>query len=229
MPIIQSQIPYGAALYEWLHIHKLPLDNLAQQARRYDRAYLAWEAVRLVRNPFFITGTGFEGYFVGICHSPQEMLAKLLEIGHRMLASNARMYRYDFAFQSRLMKTLRREIIDRSAMEVWSSLLGATLAKLRCNVHYNDPTYRFQNETYWAINRLPFIRYRECENYIEQEYTLPCFSNGFKGKAEFDLNMLKPSDYDAGYVITHVGRFGHPLLRAYLRQEGLNVMGSREE
>ena len=218
MPIIQSHIPYGAALYEWLHIHNLPLDKLAQQGRRYDRAYLAWETVRQVRNPFFHTGTGFEGYFVGVCQSSDEMLARLLEIGHGMLASNAQMYRYDFAFRSKLMKTLRKEIIDRIAIEVWSALLGATLGKLRCNVYYNDQTYRFQNETYWAVNRLPFMKYRLCEHHIEQEYTLPYFNNGFIGKSDFNLNALKPSDYEAGFVVSKIGCFGHPLLRAYLRQ-----------
>jgi hypothetical protein len=158
-----------------------------------------------------------EGYFVGICQSPDEMLARLLEIGHGMLTSNARMYRYDFAFQSKLMKTLRRELIDRQAIEVWSALLGATLAKLRCHVYTNDQTYRFQNETYWAVNRLPFMKYRLCEHHVEQEYMLPHFNNGFIGKFDFNPNMLKPSDYEAGYVISEIGCFGHPLLRAYLR------------
>jgi hypothetical protein len=218
MPIIQSPIPYGATLYGWLQLHDMSLDKLAQQSHRYDRAYLAWETVRLVRNPFFTCGTGFEGYFVGICQSPEEMLARLLEIGHAMLASNARMYRYEFAFKSKLMKTLRGERIDRQAIEVWSALLGATLAKLRCHVYYHDSTYRFQNETYWAVNRLPYITYRLRDHRLEQEYRLPHFNNGYIGKSNFSLNALKPSDYDAGLVVSEIGCFGHPLLRAYLRQ-----------
>jgi hypothetical protein len=217
MPTIQSPVPYGAALYGCLQLHDVPLNKLVQQSHRYDRAYLAWETVRQVRNPFFHAGTGFEGYYVGICQSPEEMLARLLAIGHEMLASNARMYRHEFVFKSKLMKTMRRELIDRRAIEVWSALLGATLGKLRCHVYTNDHTYRFQNETYWAVNRLPFVSYRLCDHHIEQSYVLPHFNNGYIGKSDFSLNVLKPSDYDAGFVVSEIGCFGHPLLRAYLR------------
>jgi hypothetical protein len=33
-----------------------------------------------------------------------------------------------------------------------------------------------------------------------------------------DLQTLKPSDYDAGLVVTLIGRFGHPLIREYLHE-----------
>jgi hypothetical protein len=218
MPTVESQAPYSSPLYWWLHLHQVPLDNIVQQSRRYERAYLAWETVRQVRNPFFTTGTGFEGYFVGIYHSPDEMFAHLLEIGHQMLESNSRLYRYQYGFQATLMKTIRGELSDLLAMDVWSALLGAALSRLRCNVYYHDETYRFQNETYWAVNRLPFIKYRLGDRHIEQEYVLPRFQNNGFVKQEFDLNMLKPSDYDAGLVVSAIGRFGHPLIRAYLRE-----------
>jgi hypothetical protein len=202
----------------WLCLHDVPLDSLVQQSRRYERAYLAWETVRQVRNPFFNIGTGFEGYFVGNCQSPEEMLAQLLEIGHGMLTSNCRLYRHQYTFKSKLMKTLRGELDDPRAMDIWSTLLGAALGRLRCNVLYNYKTYLFQNETYWAVNRLPFIKYAQCAHHIEQEYVLARFRSSCVSKSDLCLNMLKPSDCDAGFVVSRIGCFGHPLVRAYMRE-----------
>jgi hypothetical protein len=218
MLTIESSVPHYPIIDGWLRLHNMSLDNLVQYSRRYERAYLAWETVRLARNPFFSVGTGFEGYFVGSYKSSEEMLAQLLHIGHEMLTSNCRLYRHQYTFKTKLMKTLRGEINDPYAIEVWSTLLGAALGKLRCNVHYNYKTYLFQNETYWAVNRLPFIRYTQCEERIEQEYVLALFKNGCVAKSDFCLNMLKPSDYDAGLVVSTIGRFGHPLIRSYLRE-----------
>jgi hypothetical protein len=204
-------------MYGWLRFHDLPLNSLVQQSRKYERAYLAWETVRKLHNPFFSIGTGFEGYFVGIHHSPEEMVAQLLKIGHEMLDSNCRLYRHQYTFNAKLMKTLRGEIDDPQAIEVWSTVLGAILGKLRCNVSYHYETYRFQNETYWTVNRLPLVSYTQRDHHIEQKYVLAPFKKDYVAKKlDFSLNLLKSSDYDAGLVVSMIGRFGHPLIRAYL-------------
>jgi len=217
MLTIESRVPHDTSLYGWLRLHDAPLDSLVQQSRRYERAYLAWETVRRVRHPFFNVGTGFEGYFVGIHQSPEETLAQLLRIGNGMLTSNCRLYRHQYTFKAKLMQTLRGELNDPHAIDVWSTLLGAILGKLRCNVYYNYATWRFQNETYWTVNRLPLIKYTQCVHRIEQEYILSPFTSNCVSKLSFCLNVLKPSDYDAGLVALRIGRFGHPLVRAYLR------------
>jgi len=218
MLTIESKVPHDSVLYGWLRLHDMPLDNLVQQSHRYERAYLAWETVRRVRSPFFKVGTGFEGYFVGIYQTPEEMLNQLLKIGHEMLTSNCRLYRHQYTFKAKLMKTLRGELNDPRAIDIWSTLLGATLGKLRCNLHRNYKTYLFQNETYWTVNRLPFIKYVQCEYHIEQEYILAPFKSDCVSKPDFCLNILKPSDYDAGLAVSMIGCFGHPLIRAYLRE-----------
>jgi hypothetical protein len=218
MQTIKSKVPYDTSIYGWLRLHDLSSDWLVQQSRRYERAYLAWETVRQVRNPFFNVGTGFEGYFVGILQSTEEMVAQLLKIGHGMLMSNCRLYGHQYTFKAKLMKALHGELNDPRATDVWSASLGATLGKLRCNIYYNYEVYRFQNETYWAVNRLPFINYTQCEHRIEQEYTLARFKDDCLSKPDFCLDMLNPSDYDAGLVALMIGRFGHPLVRAYLQQ-----------
>jgi hypothetical protein len=223
MLAIGSEVPSSAIIYVWLRIQDVSLESLVERSRRYERAYLAWEMVRKVRNPFFEEGTGFEGYFVGIHQSPDEMLARLLEIGHRLLTSNCRLYRHQFAFQSKLMKTLMGELNDPEAIDVWSTLLGATLGKLRCNVYVNHETYRFQNETYWTVNRLPLMCYAQRAHNIEQEYVLTDFKTGSISKPSLDLNLVNSSDHDAGRVVSAIGRFGHPLIREYLQAARISL------
>lgn len=211
-----SNVPYDAALNGWLRLHDVPLDSLVQHSRRYERAYLAWETVRQVRNPFFNIGTGFEGYFVGICHSAEEVIAQLLDIGRGMLVSNARLYRYQYTFRACLMKTLTGECSDPHAIQVWSALFGAALGKLRCNIYYNASTWRFQNETYWMVNRLPFIQYDQCDHHIEQVYALIPFSGNVVSRPDLPLELLNPAKDDATLVVSRIAAFGHPLIRAYL-------------
>jgi hypothetical protein len=218
MLTIESRVPHDKIMEVWLRFHDAPLDRLVLQSHRYERAYLAWETVRQLRNPFFNIGTGFEGYFVGISQSPEEMIAELLKIGHGMLMSNCRLYRHQYTFKAKLMKTLQGELNDPRAIDVWATLLGATLAKLRCHVLYNHKTYLFQNETYWTVNRLPFIKYTQCNQHIDQVYILAPFKQDCVSKLGFYLNMFKPSDYDAALVVSKIGCFGHPLIRAYLRE-----------
>lgn len=218
MLTIRCRVPCESMISGWMRFHNVPLDRFVEQSRQYERAYLAWETVRKVRNPFFAEGTGFEGYFVEICHSPDEMLSRLLEIGHQLLASNYRLYRHQFRFRSRLMQTLVGDNDDPRGVAVWADLLGATLGKLRCNVYLNQDIYRFQNETYWTVYRLPPISYNQCEGKIEQQYRLARFRERFTFKPCLQLNLLGAADYDAGLVVSTIGRFGHPLVREYLHE-----------
>ena len=95
--------------------------------------------------------------------------------------------------------------------------LGAALAKLRCNVRQNRRTERFQTETYYIVNRLPTISYRVEDSTIEQEYLIGfCTAPG--SRVHITLQSLKPSEQEAWLVATMIGRFGHPLVRQYLRR-----------
>lgn len=215
---IATNVPHSALLDGWLRLYQVPLDRLVERSRRYERAYLAWETVRRTRNPFFWEGTGFEGYFVGINQSPDEMVTSLIEIGHQMLRSNWRLYRHEHTFKAKLMKTLTGELSEPRAIRVWSASLGASLGRLRCNVYHNYKAYCFQNETYWMVNHLPHINYMQDNHRVEQEYVLAPFNATCPSKPELPLNMLNPSDYDAGLVVQTIGCFGHPLIRTYLHE-----------
>jgi hypothetical protein len=218
MLTVQCEVPCGSLVHSWLHVHEMPFRPFVERSRQFERAYLAWETVRKVRNPFFTEGTGFEGYYVGLCHSTEEMLDMLLHMGRQMLASNVRLYPHQHRFRSRLMKTLSGEVEDLDAIAVWADLLGATLGRLRCNVYTNQETYRFQNETYWSVNRLPLMQYEQSDCRLEQSYRLAQFRVCTNSRLPLQLNLLNSSDYDAGLVVSAIGRFGHPLIREYLHE-----------
>jgi hypothetical protein len=187
-----------------------------QNSRQYERSYLAWETVRKTRNPFFVDGTGFEGYFVGSFCSPDQVFEALLRIGHYILDSNARLYRFNFAFQKRLLATLYGEIEDPQAVEVLSAQFGAALGRLRCNLLTNQDARMFQTETYVSTVSLPPICYAWTSFGIEQRYAVAASSRDRATARIAAFDYLKPEDAEAGVVITSIGRYGHPLVRAYL-------------
>lgn len=213
---LQSEVPYDTLIYTWLRSHDIGLDWLVRPSRHFENPYLAWETVRKTRNPFFKEGTGFEGYFVGTYPSPDQAREKLLEIGRGMLESNRRLYPYDYNFRSRLMKTLVGELSDAAAINHWAALLGATLGRLRMNIYGNPKADQFRAETYHMIKGLPPMRYEQHDHDIDQQYVLPLPNGNIPFKPDIDLNLLKPSDQDAGLVVLSIGRFGHPLIREYL-------------
>lgn len=213
MPV-HTRVPYDTAILAWLYLRGVPLDDLAQRSRRYERAFLAWETIRSIRNPYFLKGTGFEGYFVGTCTTAEDVASQLRAVGRAMLDSNCRFYQGDYAVQSILMKTLRGDASDLKSIMAWAALLGATLARLRCNLFANDAAARFQAETYQLVNPLPAIRYHVCGAHIEQEYWIaaPVQGNG----AKLPFGAVGVADTSAESVVDLIGRFGHPLLRQYL-------------
>lgn len=219
---VESRVPCETVLSCWLYLHGVKLESLVQQSRTYERAWLAWETVRLVRNPFFREGTGFEGYFVGLCHSPDEMSDRLLEIGREILACNRRMYPHEFAFKKRMMQTLTGEIDDAQAVSVWATLLGTALGKLRRNTCMYAVARDFQNETYRSVYRLPPVRYTQHAYQIRQEYCLSPYWKTPAPKPDLRLDAVRPEDQDAALVMSQIGRFGHPLVRAYLRAANPN-------
>jgi hypothetical protein len=215
---VKSKVPFDALVCGWLQMHLVDLDCFVERSRQYERQFLAWETVRKVRNPFFTQGSGFEGYYVGRHCSAEETLESLLRIGHDMLRSNARLYRFNFSFQSRLMKTLVGDSSDLEAIEIWSAQFGAALGHLRCHLLTNMAASLFNAETYRLTANLPIIRYQPNFHTLAQEYRLATTGRGTMSKSTVTLESLNPSDFDAGLVVWSIGKFGHPLIREYLRE-----------
>lgn len=215
--VVESAVPYSAAICEWLQFHSIHMNQLVGYSSRYERAYLAWEAVRKVRNPFFIDGTGFEGYYVGQGLSAEEVIERLLSIGRHILESNYRLYRYNFSFRARLAKTLFTEANDPQAMDVLAAQFGAALGKLRCNLLTNERTQHFQTETYLTTAGAPAIWYTQRDHLIIQNYTLQWQNRPTDPQWNLSLETLvKPRDADAFHAVKSIGKFGHPLVRSYL-------------
>lgn len=212
---VESDVPFCDVIEFCLSDKHISLATL-QHDERYNLPYLAWETVRLGGNPFLQTGTGFEGYFVGRCRSSDEVLHEILAMCHHMLDSIARCYRMEYGFRSRLMKTLMGETYDPDAIELWSVKLGATLAGLRCNLHYNEPASDFRLDTYRRVKEHPVIEYQINEHTIHQEYEV-CPGSGEAHPIPVFMNNLNAHDQDAWLVATSIGRFGHPLVRQYLQ------------
>lgn len=197
----------------------LKSSNPIEESHYHDSQYLAWENVRKKRNPFFENGTGFEGYFVGICLSPEEVLEKILIINKDILNNLVRLYRFDYSFQSRLFKALTEDRADTKAMHDWAAEFGAALAKLRMNVHevHNPTADYFRSETYRIVKALPPIRYSEVEYQIGQHYVVGFYNGQHNHQLVIMPSMLKPNDQDPWLVAQLIGKFGHPLVREYLR------------
>lgn len=208
---VESCVPFSPIVHFRLRYHNINLATLQRYAR-YNFAYLAWESVRLGGNPFLQTGTGFEGYFVGQSESPDEVLHHILDVCHRILDAIARCYRMEYGFRNKLIKTLMGDIYEPRAVEIWSSQLGAALARLRCNLTHNKAGTDFRLNTYLHVKEHPVIEYHDKGASIHQTYKV-CTQCGKNYPIYVTSENLNLCDQEAWLVATSIGRFGHPLVR----------------
>lgn len=215
---VHNEVPFGRWLGDWLALYDVALDHMVGSSRRYDLHYLAWETVRKGRNPYFVQGTGFEGYLVGACRTPEEALDILLDTSQAVLNRIARLYRHNYRFRAQLMKVLRREQGDVAAMNEWSAQLGATIGQMRCRLLTSPNAQDFQRGTYQVVSSLPPIRYWQQTDALAQVYSLRRDTQAAH-QLRIDLTLLKPSTQDAWLVAESIGAFGHPLVREYLARQ----------
>lgn len=218
---IESEVPFGRTLYArlaWMH---LPLDKLVQHDQ-IEKHYLAWETVRKQINPFFLRGTGFEGYLIGRCSNSEAALEEVIAINQNILDAIARLHRFQYDFQSRLMKTLTKEGSDWDAIHIWSAYLGAELGKLRAQILCNSEARLFRTETYSIVSMLPPMIYHEIEGDVIQTYAVGSGRGSEINKLDIILQTLKPCQQDAWLVAENIGEFGHPLVRKLLDPKPVN-------
>lgn len=217
MKRIEGKVPFGQMLLWWLeelqNERGIPVTELSH---RFDRPYLAWESVRLVRNPFFRQGTGFEGYWVGRVNSAEEALDTLLVIGRQTLDSQTRLYRHQHGFRRRLMRALRGERTDLNVLQEWSVTLAALLARLRAEMRRSPQAEAFRHETYRQVEGLPPIQYFEKGDELRQIYEIRDAEHPSAPLLWIDPNHLRSTDQEAWQVMAEIGKFGHPLVREVL-------------
>ncbi|MBL8156627.1 MAG: hypothetical protein JNM70_20790, partial [Anaerolineae bacterium] len=204
---VRSEVPFGRTLYGMLKLKDQPLDKLVHRGQM-ESHYLAWETVRKGTNPFFQKGTGFEGYLVGRCSNPEAALEAIIAANQHILDAITRLYRFEYQFRSRLMKTLTQDASDAEAIHVWSAYLGAELGKLRVLVFHNREAEAFQTRTYQIVRGLPPMVYHEVAEDVTQTYMIGADREG-AGRLLVTLSMLKPSQQDAWLVAENIGEFGH--------------------
>lgn len=218
---IENPVPFGHTLFVYSKLYDIRFEHSTAKSR-IEKRYLAWETVRLKTNPYFNKGTGFEGYLIGSCQTPTAALDMILSISQHLLDSIAQLYRFQASFQSRLMKTLTEESADTESIHIWSAYLGAELGRLRIQIPHNKVALLFQSQTYAIEANLPPIAYQIRDTTLIQTYSVGYIDNPVAvispslAKLDVSENMLNPSQQTAWRVATHIGRFGHPLVRTYL-------------
>ena len=212
---VESEVPFGHTLYVCLHLNNLPLNQVVQHDQM-EKTYLAWETVRRECNPYFEDGTGFERYFVGRCDNPEAALDAILSINQHILDAIARLYRFEYGFQTRLFKTLTREYPDEEAIHIWSAYFGAELGRLRVHVLQDAKAQEFQRQTYKIISMLPPISYHETDHDVAQVFSVGSLPTPHYDKIVVNSDTLKPDQQDAWLVAQNIGAFGHPLVRKFL-------------
>lgn len=222
---IESAVPFGRAVYGLLYMKGLNLNKVVKHDTIEER-YLAWETVRKQTNPFFEAGTGFEGYLVGRCSSPELALETIIGINQNILDAIARLYRFQHSFRSKLLKTLVRDASDPEMIHIWSAYLGAELGKLRAQIIQNDEAQAFHQRTDQIIRMLPPVVYHETEENITQIYTIGASYDTRLKRIAITAQALKPSQQDAWLVAENIGEFGHPLVRKFLDRAGTQNLAS---
>jgi hypothetical protein len=217
---VNNDVPFGQPILVWSELRDTEMTHLVERSHVNDPRYLAWETVRKGINPYFVKGTGFEGYLVGTTTCPAQTIDLILTYCQKILDRIARLYRHEYTFRSRLIKTLTRESADPRAMNEWSAQLGATLAQLRCNLDHHLEAQKFQLQTYRIVHNLPPIRYWEDKDaaVIKQNYAFSTLLDDRK-VLYIDSHIIAPSQQDAWMVAESIGMFGHPLVREYLRAQ----------
>ncbi len=215
---VESEVPFGHAVHAWLELHRTHLDKSAPHGEM-ERRYLAWETVRKQLNPYFQQGTGFEGYLIGRCETPEAALDAVLAISQNILDAIARLYRFEYGFKARLMRTLTRERSDPDAIRIWSSYLGMELGRLRAQIIPIPAAQHFQYQTYRLTSALPQIRYIELPDDVIQTYSIATDSRTAPYKLTITAQSLNPSQQDAWLIAENIGEFGHPLVRTLLDHE----------
>lgn len=218
---VESRVPFGHDLFVNKSLYQLQFDD-SPIKDPIEQRYLAWETVRKKTNPYFIEGTGFEGYLVGTCTSSHEALETILNINQHILDAIARLYHFDTQFQSRLMQTLAGEVNDPAMTHIWSAYLGAELGMLRVRIPRNKTALLFQTQTYQIVSMLPKIAYQCADNTVRQKYAVGYIDNAVvsgltnPSKIVVHEQNLNPSQQTAWYLAKNVGQFGHPLVRKWL-------------
>lgn len=221
--IANKDVPLSKLVKTGLSVGKLSVAE--QKSHGMDEAYFRWQAIRLAgvplngkKNETRVTcRTGLEGYFVGSVESPEKLATELLEIGEQIWKGIKLLHKLNYSKRKRLEETILGKGYSSDAAFEWAAILGATIARLRAKLLYNKVGQEFQFSTRQEINGLPKIIYRvnELDSGLVQAYKLP-----IADKQTIVIDSFGSGDEQKLYweTVQNIGIFGHPLVRALLRE-----------
>lgn len=206
----------------WKAQSESELQQVVQLSHSHDKNYFAWETNRKSATPVGCLGTGYEGYLVALTTgnnlNPEEAYRYILDIGLEIWRGIRLTHKHSFAQRNALEKVIRGEASTSTAIEEWSAIFGASLARKRAEILTNRAAQEYRNRVKEKVQPLPSIRYVVGpDGLIRQEYYIA----GEKATpltTTFDTTR----DEEALALITmrNIGKMGHPLLRAAMRYSG---------
>lgn len=210
-----ANLHHGSFITKWLEIKGLSLRDLVGLVNHnQDRGLLAWQNVKFARNPFFAEGTGFEGYDFGLVQSSAEELENLISDGQGILDSIARLHRNDRQYINVLINTLYGDQHEPRAINEWTDILGALLAKKRAKLINNPVGEKFRTETHTIVGALPKVQWHHSGDNIIKSFSLGQ-SVDVTGKPKLESYDLTSKQEEALAVMMLLGEYGDPLIRLF--------------
>jgi len=218
--ITNQQLPLWPLIQYGLDSEKLL--TAEQKSHSMDKAFLRWQRVRLAgvpingNNSSLVTcQTGLEGYLD--VKSAEQLASQILSIGENIWSNIGRAHKNSYKSRNMLEKTILGDGYSLQAAVEWSNILGALLARMRCQIYNNDQAKRFQEFVRREIEGLPHIKYGIDHNRatLLQEYKLPV-----RGLTTHKVEGVATTDEQQLYWMTmqNLGMFGHPLVRSLLKE-----------
>ncbi|MCL6096082.1 MAG: hypothetical protein M1444_00145 [Patescibacteria group bacterium] len=199
---------------------------VAEQSRKYDSPYLAWELVRKLRagtadsvgqvfsDGIRLPNTGFEGYFSGL--PPEEVVAEEADLGIKILRgmgyfANYETTRYTLWEMNRFLsgRIQTKDVVG--IMQYFDEIFAVTLARARARSA--DDCESFRRETYAHLSKGHSISYQIDQDGIHQTITLPVVPCEQIAPPRVELKRIQLKGY---LTLAEIGRFGHPLGRSAL-------------
>lgn len=197
--IIENKPPFFDHLKSLIDV---PVETILQESKRYEKPYLAFQAVRHVGMGY----VGFEPYLLGNASMDQSWLLEDAKQKIRELNKNPELKRM-------IVQTLREEQVFIPALTWLSSELGALTARLRAQTSLHAEASSFRSNLYGKLENSS-ISYTMDKDSTKQRYILPQISIPTTASIapSQSESMFSPEEY-----LSLLGKVGHPLVRASLR------------
>lgn len=197
-----------------------PSEQQRLNSDRTLKGFERWTATRYT-NPFIEaqTATGFEGYFIGLGFSPEEVADQIAQLGCNVLESFRRLHPNNGSYMSTVWKVAKGEVYNQEILAELNAVLGATTARLRVNVlpqknpHGSD--YRNRIASLMEGQRIEY----KVEDEVVTSHTMKVLTGDQTSAIPVDERTFSGDALRRGYAFMQLlGRAGYPLVRLTVRR-----------